>query len=250
MRKLITLDEALRKSGADDTWRHLQVDYPEDQEGNFRIEKFTIPRLDQGRLETIRREGLDRDPGYGSFTKLVEVVPGAGEEGRDLKRVWMSDTRAEIMEHSPFFNMLAVLDYRPLRILVNGLGLGMAIKGALKVAKIEHIDVVEINESVAKLVQRHLPEDKVTVHIGDAYKMRWPAYTEWDMAWHDIWPTIDDQNLPGMNRLMRRYRERVRWQGCWQRDGCLSMANAIKRMRNGTMPIEEALAILDGRFPL
>lgn len=252
MTKYITLDEALRKSDTDDAWRNFQVDYPEDQEGQFHIERFTITRLDEGRLEIMRREGLDRDPGYGRFTKLVEVVPGAGEEGVDLKRVWMSDTRAEILEHSPFFNRLPVFDrVKPLRILINGLGLGMVAKGALKVARIDHIDVVEVNPNIAKLVQRHLPEDKVTVHIGDAYDIKWPRGTRWDMAWHDIWPMIDDENLPGMNKLMRRYKSRVTfWQGCWQMDGCKKMESALRRLRNGTMSMQEAYSILNGRWPI
>ena len=250
--KYITLDEALRKSDADQSWRNFQVDYPEDQEGRFRIERFDIPRLDEGRLDIMRREGLDRDPGYGSFTKLVEIVPGAGEEGKDLKRVWMSDTRAEIMEHSPFFNRLPVFDrVKPLRILVNGLGLGLVAKGALNIARISHIDVVEINPDVANLVRRHLPEDKVTVHIDDSYTKTWPRGKRWDMAWHDIWPAIDDDNLPGMDKLLRRYKSRVTfWQGCWQRAGCLRMADAMKRLRNGTMSMEEAYSILDGRWPI
>lgn len=250
--KYITVDEALRKSDADDFWRKFQVEYPEDQEGQFRIEKFEIPRLDQKRVDTLIREGLARDPGHGMFTRLVEVVPGAGEEGRDLRRVWMSDTRAEVLEHSPFLNRLPVFDkVRPLRILVNGLGLGMVAKGALSIARVNHIDIVEVNPDVARLVCRHLPEDKVTIHIGDAYDIKWPRGTRWDMAWHDIWPTIDDNNLPGMARLMKRYRDKVTfWQGCWQRSGCLKMADAMRRMRNKTMPIEEALEILNGRWPI
>lgn len=252
-RKYITMAEALVKSDADTTWRLFQLGYPEDSQGRFRIERFKIGRLDEGRIRTIRKEGLDRDPGWGSFTKLVERVPGAGEEGDDKNVVWMSDTKAEILEHSPFFNQLPLVGMFgtiPLRILVNGLGLGMVVNGALKVANIKHIDVVESNPDVARLVRRHLPDDKVTVHIGDAFDVRWPRGTKWDMVWHDIWPTIDNDNLPQMDALMRQYRRRTAWQDCWQRDGCLRMADAIKRMRNKTMPIEEALEIMAGRWPV
>jgi hypothetical protein len=88
-----------------------------------------------------------------------------------------------------------------------------------------HIDVVEKNPTVAALIGRYLPEDRVTVTIGDAFEVEWPPDTRWDLAWHDIWPEIRDPILPGMYQLRKKYRGRVGWQDCWQRAGCIEMAN-------------------------
>ena len=30
----------------------------------------------------------------------------------------------------------------------------------------------------------------VAIHQADAYSVEWPADARWDVAWHDIWPTI------------------------------------------------------------
>jgi hypothetical protein len=124
------------------------------------------------------------------------------------------------------------------------------VHGALTYEGIGHIDVVEQSSEVAALIGPLITDDRVTVHVGDAYDIEWPAGTRWDLAWHDIWPTIDDENLPGMDRLMARYKGRVGWQGCWQRKGCLEMARIFRQLKAGTLPPDKAFEILSGRFNL
>jgi hypothetical protein len=228
----------------DQTWKRYQLDYPDASLGRFEIVGFDIPKYDPMRMSIINKEGAGRDPGHGHFRKLIE------NRGQPGQIIWMSDTKAEITEHYPFFN--AIRKYRAKRIIINGLGLGLAVKGALTFPSVEHIDVVEMDNEVAALVTPLIRDDRVTVHIGDAYKIEFRGPNRWDIAWHDIWPYIDDGNLKGMRRLRRRYQNRgVLWQGCWQEDGCLVMADAIKRMYNGTMPREEALRILkSGSWPV
>ncbi len=250
---MITLAEAVEILDADDSWRKFQVNYPETEQGNFSISKFSIPKLDLKRLRIIRDEGMGRDPGQGTFTKLIETVPGAGRRGADLHRVWMSDTRAEIMEHSPIFNRLewAELDQGPaIRILINGLGLGLVVHGALQFKNIGHIDVVESNPDIIDLVSPLIADPRVTIHDCDAYDMQWPRGTRWDFAWHDIWPTISDDNLPGMRRLIAKYRRRVHWQDCWQRQGCLKMERLFRRAEAGTLSAQEAINAALGRMVL
>lgn len=43
--------------------------------------------------------------------------------------------------------------------------------------------------------------------------------------WHDIWDAIDDDNLPQMTRLVRKYRGIAKAQGVWSRE----QARALKR---------------------
>jgi hypothetical protein len=193
---------------------------------------------------------MSRDPGFGTFRKLVETIPAAGQEGSPGRRVWMSDTRAEIMEHTPALNRLFFLrNVKNKRILINGLGLGVVVHAALTYGGIDHVDVVENNPDVLALVGPLIPDPRVTFHLGDAYDIKWPPGTRWDIAWHDIWPSIDNDNLPGMDKLLRKYKNRVGWQGCWRRKSCLAMARDYKRMEEGTLPVERALEIVLGRVP-
>lgn len=192
--------------------------YPPGSFGRFAVEVFDIPEDDPGRLWHLLLEGPLRDPGYGRFRRLVERTPDGGS------RLWMSDTRAEILEHAPILNRLrAIPPDASARVLVNGLGLGMVVRAALMSDGVAHVDDVEKDPAVARLIGRHLPGDRVAVTVGDAFDTEWPDGTRWDLAWHDIWPDISDLNLPGMHKLTKKYRDRTGWQGCWQRDGCLWM---------------------------
>lgn len=235
---MTSLIEAMALLNADHSWRKYQVDYPEDTVGRFSIVRFEIAKASGERIDQVRREGMDRDTGYGTFRKLVE-------DGK----VWMSDTAVEIKEHYPFWDKIRELTAE--HILITGLGLGVAVHGALMFPSVKHIDVVEINPEVAELIGKYLPADKVTVHVNDAYTVDWPEDAWWDLAWHDIWIAVHDSNLPQMDRLEDRYRDKTRWQECWQRDGCLRMAynrklieeRIEKETEEGIMP-PEALDML------
>jgi hypothetical protein len=242
------LAEVMRQLDADDSWRKYQVKYPEEERGNFRIKKFSIPPWDKKRRRLILTEGINRDPGSGDFTKLDEAVPD--EEGGVVRHVWMSDTHAEILEHSPILNRFYHLrEVKHQRVLINGLGLGLVVHAALTFPSIEHVDVVEHNEDIIELVGQHLIKEypRVTIHLGDAYDITWPSGTRWDMAWHDIWPTIDDENLPGMDQLLAKYKTRTAWQGCWQREGCLAMARIFQQMKAGTLSPTRAWELFGGK---
>lgn len=233
-------------------WRQYQVDYPEDCRGNFYIKIYEIPRLDPGRAAWIEREGVNRDPGWGTFRKLIEMKePGTfdPDDPNDDHILWMSDTKAEILEHKPILEKLQwCKDIPHIRVLINGLGLGLIARAA-SMLWAEHVDVVELNPHVADLVGQYMPPN-VTVHIGDAYEMQWPRGTRWDMAWHDIWPEISDENLVGMDLLSKKYAHRVGWQDCWQRRGCRKMKRAFEQAKAGTLSPAIAAEILAGKFTL
>jgi spermidine synthase len=178
----------------------------------------------------------------------VEIVP-KDEDHPNGRQIWMSDTKAEILEHVPLFNQLWQTETWPgKRILINGLGLGVAVHAALTYDGIGHIDVVEKDADVIELVGQYLTKDpRVTIHLGDAYHIRWPKGTKWDIAWHDIWPDISDGNLEGMNLLANKYRNRVTWQASWQEESCKRMADVMRRLKDKTLSADEAYEALLGR---
>ncbi len=249
----ITLEEAMAWLNKDHEWRRFQVDYPEARQGDMGIEVYKIPRDDLARARTVRDEGMERDPGFGTFRRLVRYNVGPPERHRRYPwtTVWMSDTRAEIHEHYDFFRKveLASAFGQARRILINGLGLGVVVHGVLTYPGIEHIDVVEYDPSVIALVGPLIQDTRVQIHHASAFDIEWPRGTRWDLAWHDIWPYISGDNLPEMDRLYKKYKGRVKWQGSWQREGCLAYRKVYREMARGTLPVERALEILGGKAP-
>jgi hypothetical protein len=229
-------------------WRQLQVPWEPDSEGKLSISIHTAERDSQVRIDNMIREGIVRDFGWGTFRHLYEYAPDSPAAMTDGRVLWMSDTSAEIREHAPLFKRLQYQQERgePTNIVINGLGLGMAVNAALQFDCVAHIDVVDINQDLIALLRRQLPSDRVTLHHADAYAIKWPSGKTWDLAWHDIWPMISDDNLHGMRRLHQKYARRVRWQDSWQKQGCLNMKQLIERAKAGTLSPEEALSALVG----
>jgi len=140
----------------------------------------------------------------GTYTGLMR--------GGDL---WMSDSPDEISDHYPAIEMAETLGGR---VLINGLGLGMVAKAALALPNVEHVDVVELDEDVIKLVGPHYECDRLTIHHADAFTIEWPSDARWDVVWHDIWLPISPDNLPEIARPKGKYAERAEWQGAWSED--------------------------------
>lgn len=200
----------------DQTYKQFQVHWPEAKRGPWSLEHHAIPKRHYERLYHVCsgvHPSLDRDTGYGDITVLK----------RDGK-VWMSDTRAEIMEHIPLLNKLWWLEHAGTEkiVLINGLGLGMAVNAALKYGF--KVDVVEIDPDVIGIIgpnfDQEVYEGKVTIHHTDAFDIEWSEDKHWTLAWHDIWQAITEDNLPEMARLHLKYRYRVQWQASWQEEAC------------------------------
>lgn len=181
----------------------MTVDLPECEQDGLTVERFTIER---NSLANFRLGSRATRPGTYTALKLNG-------------RLWMSDTDAEKHDHIEAVFKMAGLQAR--RVLINGLGLGMVLKAALAMEHVEHIDVVELDERVIKLVGAHYAKDpRVQIHHADAYEQttRWPKGTRWDVGWSDIWPDICTDNLENMARLRRSYGRRTKWHDCWSRD--------------------------------
>lgn len=192
----------------------MEVDVPEGQYQGMRVKRFVVRGDERGHLEHMI-EGRSARPGS-PYTKLSELVPGAGPEGGPLWRCWMSDTFAERQDHLPVLRQAQELGARTM--LVNGLGLGMVVRAALLIPTIERIDVVEIDRRVIKLAgPTYTADPRVRIHRADAWKqaVRWPGDVTWDVAWHDCWASGDRRHAERVTALLSSYADRVRWQGAW-----------------------------------
>lgn len=135
---------------------YCKVVIPEGRSGSVAVERFEVE--EDFSLMKMRMEG--RGTPVGQYTKLTRNGS-----------LWMSDTRAEFFDNMRFLRKAKELGGR---VLVNGLGLGMVVGHLLECPEIEHIDVVEIDEDVIRLVAPSFECDRVTVHHGDALDMKWP----------------------------------------------------------------------------
>lgn len=168
-----------------------------------------------GSFGSVLRTGRGAlEPGE-PVTRLIRKTPL--DDGRVGKTLVMSDTPDEMRD------LLPILYSGKGRVVVNGLGLGCVVKGLLTRPEVEHIDVVEISGDLIDLVGHYYESERVTIHQGDAFDFKWPRGTRWNCAWHDVWDTLDVDNLsneeyaePGTYAaLHRRYGRRVDWQGSW-----------------------------------
>ncbi|MEU5425225.1 hypothetical protein AB0H73_06405 [Streptomyces olivoreticuli] len=180
----------------------MAVNVPEGECGGMRVEKFTMGEFDLNNLREAMRNSRGTRPG--TYTRLVA--------DNDF---WMSDVDAEKLDHWPAVEKISSLKAR--RVLINGLGLGMVVQAALSFDHVEHIDVVEQDERVIKLVSPTYTDPRVTIHHADAYDQMkaWPRGTKWDVGWSDIWPEIIPDNLADMERFNRSYAQRCQWHECW-----------------------------------
>lgn len=180
------------------------VTVPVGELDGVRVERFVIPEHSFENLYNAIHGGRDSRPG--EYTRLL--VDG---------RLWMSDVDAEWRDHLEAVWRIRQPETR--RVLINGLGLGMVVQAALDQPHVEHVDVVELDRRVVDLVGPHyLKDPRVTIHHADAYTVTWPANTRWDVAWHDVWKDMNQDNLPLMAKLHRRYGRRVGWQGSWGKE--------------------------------
>lgn len=189
-----------------------KVDLPEGTSGAVTIERFQVER----NYHLKRMEMAGRGTPVGEYTAL-----------RRNGSLWMSDTQAEWYDHIDAFYAMKRLGGR---VLINGLGIGMVVKAALALPNVEHVDVVEIDEDVIKLVGPTYASERCTIHHADAYEQTklWKPGTRWTVAWHDIWLHMCEDNLSEMTKLHRSYGHRTDWQGSWARDILLD-----RRRRDG-----------------
>ncbi len=170
-----------------------KVTLPEGSRGPWRIERFTVDRMDFH--AAVRGRGI---PVGETYTRLMR--------GNILV---MSDTPAEQRDHFE-----AVYQAKGV-CLLNGLGIGMVLKNILLKAVVTEVTVVEISQDLIDLVSPHYADSRVKYICADALEYNPPKGKRYNMVWHDIWDNICADNLPDMGRLHRKYGRRTDWQGSW-----------------------------------
>lgn len=185
----------------------IAVNVPEGVSGSWMVERFVVTQSEADFHNM--REQINRSRGL-RLIKPGEYVRLA----RDGYTI-MSNTPAEILDHKEFIRRARG------RVLVNGLGLGVALKAILEKSDVEHVTIVEASEDVISLVGAAFSQDsRVEIVHADAFDYQPPKGLRYNVVWHDIWDDITADNLDGMKKLHRKYGKRCDWQGSWCRDLC------------------------------
>lgn len=186
----------------------IQVDIPEGENGDWKIERFEVD-TEGASLHNMRcaMKGLRRAITEGIYTKLT----------RNGKLV-MSDTDAEKADHTSFL-------YRAEGdVLVNGLGMGWVIEALFKLPQVTSITFIEISQNLIDLVGPHYyakdKKNRLTIICANALTWKAPKGKRYNAVWNDIWDDICGDNFEDMKTLHRRYGRRSDWVGSWCRAEC------------------------------
>lgn len=223
-------------------WRtysdRMQVTVPVGEVDGLVVERFEVKNLDDWldtdekrtdimsplELARMERDGRGCDPGW--YTRLADSKV---KDGHGRSMIWMSDTTAERNDHKEAVAHIELSKAK--RVVINGLGLGMVLAAALSYDHVEHVDVIESDERVIKLIGPHyLKDHRVRILQRDAYAMieDWPRGSRWDVGWSDIWPTLSSDNIAGMDQLHAFYGRRCGWHGMWGRKICLALRRELR----------------------
>lgn len=185
----------------------IDVKVPDGKSNDWTVETFSVT---EDELTIFNMRAMFKPGGR-------IMSPGIYKKLTYRNQIIMSNTPAEISDHVSFI-------YRAKRggnILINGLGLGVALQAISDSEKIESIDVIEISEDVIKLVSPTFGDNKkITVHHADAFEYKPEKGKRFSAVWHDIWPHICGDNLPEMTKLHRKYGRKTDWQGSWCKELC------------------------------
>jgi hypothetical protein len=180
----------------------IDVHVPDGERGPWKVETFTITKDDES-MSRIRA----------MMHPLEAVRAGTYKKLTRNGSVVMSNTQMEIRTHSYFIAMAQG------SVLINGLGLGMALTAILAKPEVTDVTVIEKDADVIALVGPTFAADpRVSVIHADAMTWQPPRGKRYGAVWHDIWNDICADNLPEMKMLCRRYGRRTDWQGCWARE--------------------------------
>lgn len=192
-----------------------------------------------GQVGTVRVDHKTLTPKQASWESLQHLfagtywmAPAAGTYARLIidKRLVMSDTP---MEHLTNYE---IVSHAHGDVLIFGLGLGMILHPLAVMPEVTSLTVVELNPDVISLIGPTLPTDKpITLIEGDALTWVPPPGQRYHTIYFDIWPTLDEDNLPLMGQLQRRaHRWKVKadpvaWVGCWSRPWLLKQQRVSRR---------------------
>jgi len=185
----------------------VDIKVPCGKSGDWAVEEMNLSE------ENVKLHNL-----YAAMHGDYRFVPAGNYKRLTYKNsVIMSNTPAECDDFLYFVNCYETKG----NILINGLGLGVLLTALLEKPDVEHVTVIEISEDVIKLVGPTFAGDpRVTIIHADAFIWKLPKGVRYNAVWHDIWPTICEDNLPEMTKLHRKYGKRCDYQESWCRELC------------------------------
>lgn len=197
----------------------IPIKVPDGISGTWKIESFEITEKNAN-FENLKLAFSGNGARY--------VIPGTYKRLIHDNEVIMSNTTAEISDHVMFIHEAC---YRGGHILINGLGLGVALSKILQNSKkITQITIIEKSKDVITLVApTYLKDPRIEIIHADALKWKPPLGVRYTTVWHDIWNNICTDNIPQMNKLHRKYGRRCDWQGSWCKELCLYYRKKDKR---------------------
>lgn len=187
----------------------IEVTVPDGAKGEWVIDSFHVSEEDAAYSRRRAAATLGREPAIpaGRYKRLMRGTV-----------LVMSNTPMEIDTHREFIRMARG------NVLINGLGLGMALTAILRKPEVMTVTVVELSVEVIDLVGPTFANDaRVSIICGDAFTWTPPRGARYDAVWHDIWDDITSENLPQMAELHRKYARRTRWQESWAREECRAL---------------------------
>jgi len=184
---------------------NIEITVPDNKKGDYKIETFEVSES-EAKLYNIRA----------SVRGGRYILPGVYKRLMRGDTVMMSNTPSEIQDHLQFISKARG------NVLINGLGFGMALKAVLNKPEVTSVTIVEVSPDIIDLVGPSYNKDpRVQIINADCFEYKPPRGSRYQAVWHDIWDYICGDNVEEMDKLMRKYRSRTEWQGCWCRKECL-----------------------------
>lgn len=203
---------------------------PQAKQGNVEVQHFSVSE-DQSKVTVLK--ATFNDPMY-------FVPPGVYARLMVDDEIMMTDTAFEKATAFEF------LQRAQGSVLITGLGLGVILPPLCSNKRVKKILVIEKSQDVIDLVWPTFESAYSKLHVKCADAFDWhPGKERFDTIWFDIWPSINDDNLPAITKLKRRYGQWLnrdnpsRWQGAWverrlrrmrrQSNDEMEMINSIRR---------------------
>jgi len=148
------------------------------------------------------------------------MVPGKYKRLLVDRQTMMSTTENELEDHREFI----IVARKSKSVLINGLGLGVALRLILESDVVEDVTVIDDSADVIKLVAPSYAGDKrVNIIHCDALEYPVPEGKTYGAVWHDIWLKISSTNIELMDKLMDKYKSISSWQDAWMYDMCITL---------------------------
>lgn len=200
-------------TGDDDIIRAARVP------GSLEPQSFGLWHIARHDMTILPRAYRKRMIGFDTQTILQRMTLATMHHGKGGWEVVMEDSVRELRKHLPIFRRASG------RVLVTGLGLGCVVRGLLSKPSVTHIDVVELDRDILRVVGAEFAGNpRVTMHHGCALAIELPG--PWNYAWHDLWVDDSEEDQPSLQvvhaKLFVKFVTHCGWQGAWHFPGNLA----------------------------